>query len=473
MGDDWEQLTWSPATDIRRRVADGDVSAVEVTEHFLARVEELDPTLRSFRSLDAAGAREQAARAAASVRRGDELGPLHGVPVSLKESIAVAGLPVAEFLGGVETTAARDDLVVERLRAAGAIVLGTNTMMGTRAQVPRDDDAVAVFAGFDWDAEARNPWSLDRVPGWSSSGGAAATAARLVPVAIGSDGGGSTRLPACWAGVVGVHAPAGLVPQVSYDTPQHSHMMRSYGPMCRDVVDAATTLQVLAGPDGRDFTCQPHDPPDLLGRIDDGVGDLRLAWTDDYGFTDVYAQAESPRVIAAVRAAAQGLGALGADVVDTTETWEDFWPGYLVCSYLYPTGGRPPPPDAADWNDAIDTRDRNWRRFRRLFTEHDLLLSATSQLLAFTFEQWEDAWGAGGPGFAPHGTFAPVWTSHTHLFNWLGFPAVTVPCGFLDGLPVGLQVVGLPGREHTILRAAYAFEQAFPQPARPPVAARP
>jgi aspartyl-tRNA(Asn)/glutamyl-tRNA(Gln) amidotransferase subunit A len=247
-------------------------------------------------------------------------------------------------------------------------------------------------------------------------------------------------------------------------------MMLTMGPLCRNVVDAAITLQAMAGPDGRDFTCQQLEPGNYLASIHDGVSGMRLAWTDDFGFTEMYAQEESPRVIKAVRDAALGFGSLGATVDTATEVWEDFFPGFGASNYLYPTGGAPGGPPAPEvWNNALNTRQRNWQRMRRVLADHEVLLSATTQLLPRTVEAWNTAWTTDGPSFTPHGTFAPVYTSHTHMFNWLGFPALSVPCGFVDGLPVGLQIVGLPGREDKVLRVANAFQTAFPRPERPTI----
>jgi amidase/aspartyl-tRNA(Asn)/glutamyl-tRNA(Gln) amidotransferase subunit A len=462
-----DELTWLPAWRIRELIGKKEVSPVAVTDHFLGRIEEHDGTLKTFRNLDTAGAKKQAAEAEQAVVRGDELGPLHGIPVSVKEHIAVAGLPL--MVGQAEEPISkRDNFGVQRVREAGAILFGTNTMMFTGGPAALGSEN-GVFGGFNWDLEARNPWDPTRVPGWSSSGGASAAAARLVPIAIGSDGGGSTRLPAAYSGVVGVHPTPNLIPWVSYDTPTHSPTMMTIGPLTRDVVDAAITLQAMVGPDGRDFTCQQLDPPDLLSGIDEGVSGMRFAWTDDYGFTEMYAQEESPRVIATVRQAAQGLTTLGATLETTSEVWEDFFPGFVAANYLYPTGPATGSPDPEVWNNGLDTRQRNWLKFREVFRTHDLLVSATSQLTARTVEDWNAAWTTDGAKFGPHGTFAPVYTSHTHMFNWLGFPAVSVPCGFVDGLPVGLQIVGLPGREDRIFRAAKAFQGAFPQLDHPTV----
>ena len=292
-----DDLTWAPAWTIRELIAKKEVSPVEVTNHFLARAEEHDSVLRTFATLDLEGARNQAREAEKAVQRGDDLGSLHGIPVSVKEHIAVAGLPAFMHPEGV--TYERDALGVERLRQAGAIITGTNTMMGTGGGVPIGDDA-----RYNWDAEARNPWDPARVPGWSSSGGAAAAAARLMPITIGSDGGGSTRLPAAYCGVVGVHPTPNIVPTVNYEIPMLASQTSSIGPIARDVVDAALALQAMMGPDGRDYCCREEDPPDCVSGLDAGVEGMRLAWTADYGFTEIYAQAESAQVIEASQDAA-------------------------------------------------------------------------------------------------------------------------------------------------------------------------
>jgi aspartyl-tRNA(Asn)/glutamyl-tRNA(Gln) amidotransferase subunit A len=464
-----DELTWLPAWRIRELMAKREVSPVDVTEHFLGRIEEHGPTLQAFLYVDSDGAREQARRAEAAVVAGEELGPLHGIPVSVKSHIDVAGLPKATPAGTV--TATHDHLAVERLRGAGAVIVGHNTMMGSGADLSRSS-APGVYAGFNWDVEARNPWDPTRVPGWSSSGGAATAVARLLPLSLGSDGGGSTRLPAAYSGVVGVHPTGGLIPWVDYGQ-YASRPGTTVGPLARDALDAAIALSVMSGPDGRDFVGLPIDLPDALSEIDGGADGLRLAWTDDYGFTDIYAVDESPRVIAAAREAAMGLRSIGATVETTDEQWEDFWPGLSVHHAVYgpmailgPESGAHVPAD--QWEAAHDLRKRNWERFRRLFGDYDLLLSATSQILAPKVETWDAWWTTQGPSFH-HGTFAPVYCSHTWMFNWLAFPAVSVPCAFVDGLPVGLQIVGPPGSDARVMRLAVAFQKAFPRDERPPV----
>jgi amidase/aspartyl-tRNA(Asn)/glutamyl-tRNA(Gln) amidotransferase subunit A len=450
-----DELTWLAAWQLRDLMATRQVSPVEVTEHFLARIEEHNPVLRALRHVDAAGARERAREAESQVLRGEDLGSLHGVPLAVKEHIAVAGMPV--LVPGVgDKTARFDDLGVARLREAGAVIVGTNTMMGTQAPAPGE---------YNWAAEARSPWDTARVPGWSSSGGAASTAAGLLPLTIGSDGGGSTRLPAAYSGLVGVHPTAGLVPSFNYAVQRRADRTGTIGPLARSVVDAAIALGAMAGPDGRDFDCLQSTPPDYRAGLERGIDGLRLGWTDDFGYASKYAFGESSRVIAHVRDAAKGFAGLGATIEPLDTVWEDFYPGILHTMHLFSGVGRA---ERSEWTAAIDVRDRNWRRFRAAFADYDLLISPTSQLLAPSIEDWAARWAGNGPVPFPHGAFAPHYTSHTHMFNWLGFPAVSVPVGFVDGLPVGMQVVGWPGDDDKVLRAAHAFLDASPREEHPP-----
>lgn len=233
-----EELTWAPAWHIRELVGAREVSAVEVADHFLDRIEQCESVLQAFSNVDPDRVRLQAKAAEAAVLAGKDLGPLHGVPMAVKSHIDIEGLPRPGFVfwHGV---AQHDDLTVERLRAAGAVIVG-HTVMPVMNNVGE----------YDWDALARNPWDPVRVPGASSSGSAAAVAAGLLPVALGSDGGGSSRLPAAYSGIVGVHPTGGLVPWVDH-RPWAVRIGTTIGPMARDVRDAATVLSVIAGPDGQ------------------------------------------------------------------------------------------------------------------------------------------------------------------------------------------------------------------------------
>jgi Asp-tRNA(Asn)/Glu-tRNA(Gln) amidotransferase A subunit family amidase len=458
-----DELTWMPAHEIRDLIGKGDVSPVEVTEHFLGRIEELEPKLHAFQVVDADAARQQAKAAEQAVRDGAELGPLHGIPVSIKDHISVEGLPYFDMQSQRHMPEAkRDDIQVERLRTAGAVIIGTNTEMGSGMREARKRGEV-----FNWDVEARSAWDQTRVPGWSSSGSATATVSRMVPLALGSDGGGSTRLPAAYSGVVGIAATPGRIPW-RYNHAPAIALTASTGPLCRDVRDAAIMTQALSGPDGRDFFSLPDWSFDCLGTLDDGVEGLRFAWTDDFGFASMYALEESPRVIAAIRGAAHGLSSLGA-TVDTTEVvWEDFFDGFQTASRMFGSGGRldGDPPNEEEYVAMTDRRGRNRDRFMGIFDEYDVLLAPTAQLTARTVEDWNAAWTTDG-GRYTHGSFAGTYVSHAMLQNWCSMPAYSVPAGFVDGLPVGLQLIGRPGNDALMFRVAQAFQQAFPRPERP------
>jgi aspartyl-tRNA(Asn)/glutamyl-tRNA(Gln) amidotransferase subunit A len=455
------ELTWMPAWRIRELIAKREVSAVEVTEHFLGRIEALDPKVHAFRAIDYAGAREQAKQADAAQRKGETLGPLHGIPVSVKDGNAVKGLTLLTFTSA-ETAlepkvAEHDDILVERLRKAGAIVTGVNIMpgQGTGPGMP------------DLKGHPRNPWDLSRAPGSSSAGSAAAAAAAMVPFTIGGDGGGSTRLPAALSGVLGLHTTPGRIAGVDYAMPIIALLDGSRGPMTRDARDAAIAMQVIAGPDGRDPLSTLQGPvPDYLAELDRGVEGMRFAWTDDFGFAanPMHTVPQSPKIIAAIRDAAQGFGKIGASVEPIKDTWETFWPPALVTRQGFGGLGSSDQKVTPDQlRSALDVRQRNWDRFDRLLRTHDLLLTPTATFTARTVEEWQELCHT-------QMKWWPVYTSHTFMFNWLGMPAASVPCGFVDGLPIGLQIVGRPHSEAKILRVAAAFMKAFPRNERPKLA---
>ena len=251
---------------------------------------------------------------------GGELGPLHGIPTSVKSHIRVEGLRHTQF--GQSHVSPFDDISVERLRQAGAVIVGTNTMMGAGSTAGGDPDNPGVFKPFNWDAEALSPWDTARVPGWSSSGGAATAVARLLPFTIGSDGGGSTRLPAAYSGIVGLHTTRGLVPHLDYEKPTMM-LTASYGPLARDARDVAIVTRVIGGPDGRDYVCIQDDTPDCVAALDSGVDGMRLAWTDDFGFAVPLRRRRQRPDHRARREAGASLATLGATVEPTDEVWED------------------------------------------------------------------------------------------------------------------------------------------------------
>ena len=241
-----DELEWLPAWRIAELVVTRQLSPVEVTEHMLGRAEEVEARLRCFQELDAPGALAQAAMAERAVLGGDPLGPLHGVPVGIKANVPIAGFGLYPLFGEAKAPVrvSRDAPVVSRLRDAGAVVLGSTVVPGMGLGALRGPSGATTT---DLSHHPRNPWDPDRVPGSSSAGSAIAVAAGVVPVAIGTDGGGSTRLPAAWCGVVGLHPTMGRVPGLGRAA---SGWGTSVGPITRDARDAALVLQAIAGPHG-------------------------------------------------------------------------------------------------------------------------------------------------------------------------------------------------------------------------------
>ena len=457
-------LAFAPATDIRRMIANREISSAELTEFFFQRIDELNPQLNAYLALCPDQAMADARAADEAVRNGDPLGPLHGVPISVKD---------LELTKGVTTTMGSavfrdrvpdiDSVVVERVKAAGAILLGkTNTpefgQSGTTENLVSE--------------ACRNPWNTDYTPGGSSGGAGAALAAGLCTLATGSDGGGSIRIPSSFSGVTGIKPSQGRVPRYGgYGGPAVNHFSQS-GPMSRTVRDTAMLLQVLAGPDSRDANTMTDTPPDYLAALEGGVHGWRIAWSPDFGYAAV-----DPEVAEITQAAAQVFQQMGAHVEEAAPEVEgDPFPAFATvfgtASYtsyqnLYPerrddlthyvraTFDAAATLTAADLSRALAYVDRHKRRFADFFNDYDLLLTPAMAVTAFPIgehptriagrevNQW---WG-----------YLPF----TFPINMSGQPAASVPCGFsAAGLPVGLHLVGPAGAEGRVLRAMAAFEDA-------------
>ena len=459
-------LAFTPATEVRRMIADKEISAVELAEFFFQRIEDLNPQLSAYLTVCPDQALADARAADEAVQRGDELGPLHGVPISVKD---------LELTKGVRTTMGSaifrdrvpeiDSIVVERVKAAGGIILGkTNTpefgQSGTTENLVSEP--------------CRNPWNTDYTPGGSSGGAAAALIAGLCTLATGSDGGGSIRIPSSFSGVTGIKPSHGRVPRYGgYGGPAVNHFSQS-GPMSRNVRDTAMLLQVLAGPDSRDPNTMTDTPPDYTAGLDGGVEGWRVAWSDDLGYAAV-----DPEVVRITRGAAQVFQELGAIVEEAAPEIEgDPFPAFSTvfgtASYtsyadLYPerrdelthyvqnTYDAASRHTAADLSRALAYVDRHKRRFADFFDTYDLLLTPAMAVTAFPIGQHPTS--IGGRSVEPWWGYLPF----TFPINMSGQTASSVPCGFsAAGLPVGLHIVGPAGAEARVLRAMAAFEEASP-----------
>lgn len=449
-----ELLTLSQTADLIRR---GDLSPVALTEALLVRIEQLNPVLNAYLTVTAETARREA-QAAERLIGTPEPPPLLGVPLALKDLFDVRGL--ATTAGSViraDAIATEDAAVTARLRAAGAILLGKLNL---------HEWALGVTTNNPHFGPTRNPWDLERIPGGSSGGSAAAVAAGLCLGSIGSDTGGSIRIPASLCGIVGLKPTRGRV-SLRGVVPL-SWSLDSAGPMTRTVRDIALLLQVIAGYDPADPASADVFVDDYLLRLEEGLVGLKVGVPHDYFFDDLDAE-----VAAAVRAAIDELARLGAAVrvvrLPEARTAWDASSTILLCdAAAYHRDHLRQRPDeigpdvrtrletgaalsGCDYALARRTQAEWQRRLERLFEEIDILITPTTPIPAPRLDEAEALVAAFGL------------TRFTRPFNLANVPALSLPCGFTQSdLPIGLQLVGRPWSEAILLRAAYAYEQATP-----------
>ena len=449
---DLTSLTLCETAELLRTKA---ASPVELTRACLDRIQRLNPALNAFITLTADTALDQARLAEQEIVRGQWRGPLHGVPIALKDLIATAGVrTTAASRVFAERIPPEDAEVVRRLKAAGAVLLGK---LNLHEFAYGGSGLISAFG------PARNPWSTARITGGSSSGPAAAVAARLCYAALGTDTAGSIRLPAACCGLVGLKPTYGLVSARgvvplawSYD-----HV----GPMTRTVADAAALLTVLAGYDPQDFTSRPFPPTDYASELAQPAPPPRLGVARDFFFSDLDPEAE-----ACVHDALGVLERLFAGLRDITlpvdtdrtamvaEAWAFHEPLVAEHAALYhpETLRRIRAGEQVSSAEYVRKRtqlDQMRRAAPELFRDVDLAVTPTIPAPPATFAQLESA----PAELRPHEL---LMLRNTRPFNVLGLPTISLPCGFTrSGLPVGLQIAGRPGDEITVLRAARAYER--------------
>ncbi|MGW7717294.1 amidase [Streptomyces chartreusis] len=438
----------------------GDFSPVDATRATLERAERIQPEVNAFVRLTADEALARAGESAERWRRGEPAGLLDGVPVTVKDILLLRGSPT---LRGSKTVADKghwqeDAPSVARLRAHGAVFLGKTTTPEFGWKGVTDSPLSGV---------TRNPVDPTRTAGGSSGGAAAAVALGAGPLALGTDGGGSVRIPAAFCGIFALKPTYGrvpLYPASAFGTLAH------VGPMTRDATDAALLLDVIGAPDSRDWSALPPAPGSFAAALSGGVRGLRVAYSPSLGGQ----VAVRPAVAAAVRRAVERLAGLGAYVEETDPDFTDpvdafhtlwFTGAARVTQHLGPhqrelldpglreicgVGARM---SALDYLAAVDVRMELGRRMGRFHDSYDLLLTPTLPITAFEA-------GAEVPKGSGHRRWTG-WTPFTYPFNLTQQPAATVPVGTDgDGLPIGLQIVAARHRDELVLRAAHALYEA-------------
>ena len=467
------ELAYLPAGDLAAAIAARRLSPVEVVANSLARIEAVNPALNCFCVVTAEQAMAAARQAEAAVARGDAQGPLHGVPVALKDTTPTAGIRTTLGSYAFEHWVPEHDAaIVGSLRRAGAILVGKTTS---------PEFAHTLFTDSPLWGPTRNPWDRHRSPGGSSGGSGAAVAAGCVPLAEGSDMGGSVRIPAAWCGVVGLKPGLGRIPMDVlpglFDSISH------HGPLARCVDDARLFLAATQGPDDADIQ-SVTTPLELSEPTPASVQGLRLALSVDLGCWAV-----DPAIEGAVRSSAAALAAAGAEVTEVDlaltardeQVWVELWGVFMAAYYghLVDQHRDRMDPDvlrlielgqsisAVHYKRLEIERSDLWRRVAAVLADHDAILCPTMATGPVAAAK------ADGPrlrGDVEDGRY------HSHdmtaVWNLVPqCPALSVPCGLDDdGLPIGLQIVGRRWREDTVLRIGRAAELATPgPPARPPL----
>lgn len=456
------EIPLGDAVALRKLIATRQVSPVEVIRAALDRIDEVNPKLNLFVNITRDLAIAAAKAAEQAVMRGEVLGPLGGIPVTVKDNHNVAGVPTTN--GSVvmkDNIAEADSPAVARLRAAGACILGKTTMPEFATKGVGDSPLTGI---------SRNPWDLTKTPGGSSSGGAAGVAADVAPLALVTDGGGSTRLPASFCGVFGIKPQFGRVPYVPISaTPTLSHV----GIISNSVDDAALMLQVISGADLRDPASMQAGSP-LMADAEPSVLGLRIAWSPTLGWAT-----PTETVRRAVEDGVRVLEQLGCSVEQVDAPFSnplDIW----EAEFFAGAGSRLAPMIAAhrdlmdpavveqlsqvgkltlaDYMSKVAKRYEFREQVGRLFEKYDLLVTPTLPVTAFET-------GRNTPPNLSECEDGDItsWISYLSCFNLSGNPAASVPCGFDEaGLPIGMQIVGPAFDDAVVLRAAAAYATARP-----------
>lgn len=456
-----DDLPFLSATRLAAMIRERELSSTEVVNACLQQIERHNPALNAVVTLDEAGARARARQADAAIAQGEYWGPLHGVPIVLKDAIETAGIrttaghpPLANYVPTVDAP------VVARLRAAGAVILGmTNTPeLGAGGQTMN-----ALFG------RTNNPWDLERTPGGSTGGGAAAVAAGMAPVAIGSDNGGSVRIPAHFSGIVSIKPTLHRVPTTGHipEVPGKPRGMRNFntiGPLARDVADLDLVLRVIAGPDGRQWEV----PPVPLGPMPvRDIASLRIAWID--GWHGHVVSADTRAAIGGLAATLEREGAVVTpadprliDIDAATRTANDLFMAELAPSRDV---AAEPIPTIVAYTRLLEERDAFTRTLEHFLADYDALLLPVTACPAFRHVPHE----APIPIDGQEVSYWTAVTGHTFPFNLTGNPAAVIPCGqSTEGLPIGAQLVGRRWGEADLLGVAAAIAALLGPWRRPP-----
>lgn len=459
-----DNILYLPITMLSNLIRTGEISPVELTESTFAEIDKHNPRLNAFIALCREESLEAAKQAEREIGDGQIRGALHGIPVAIKDIIHVAGAPTtcgSKFFS--VNPSQPDATVTTRLKAAGAIIVGKTNL---------HEFAYGVTSENPHFGATPNPWDTSRVAGGSSGGSAAAVAAGLCAGALGSDTGGSIRIPAAMCGVVGLKPTYGRVSVRGVF--ELAQSLDCVGPICRRVKDAAVMMNTLAGYDGGDVHSKNRPVPDYTEALEDSISGMRAGVPRQHCFEGLHPDVEN-----SVAEAIGVLGKLGVDVIELdllsipdahqatltilmaeashfhqrrlAEHREDFG---LDVREILEDGQKL---SAADYVGATRSRELARHEFDQAFEAVDFILTPTAPVPAPLRSMLDTSDGSDS------NLIRPRLTQNTRIFNLLGLPVISVPCGFTkEGLPVGLQIVGRWWAEGELLQIAHAYEQVTP-----------
>jgi aspartyl-tRNA(Asn)/glutamyl-tRNA(Gln) amidotransferase subunit A len=458
-----EDIAFLPVAELLTRYRSKDLSPTELLRVVLDRIDRHNAVVNAYCYVDAEGARQSATASEARWMAGAPKGLLDGVPVGIKDNLLVAGMP-ARFGSRLTSSepSPHDAPAVARLREQGAIVIGKTNMPEFGWKAVTDSPLTGA---------TRNPWDTRKTPGGSSGGAVAAAVLGMGHLQLGTDGGGSIRIPASFAGCYGIKPTRARVPAWPASP---VGTLAHVGPLTRCVADAALALTVMAAPDPRDVHAWMSPAPDFRTGLEEGLAGVRVAYSPRLG----YAKRVEPEVEAAVAAAARVFEELGAHVDaadpdldgDPVDSWNTLWwssAATLLRSYGEKAWDQADPGfvAAAAQGRKITAVDHIRAQLERaqlhgavapFFQRYDLLLTPTMPLAAFEVGHLMPLSGDWGGAWTD-------WSPFTYPFNLTMQPAASIPCAMTrDGLPIGLQIIGAIGADALVLRASRAFEAARP-----------
>ena len=470
-----EDICFMPAWEMKEKIRTREISSQEITEIIIERIEKINPIINAYCTPTFDLARHTAKKADKAVKDGEKLGLFQGIPISIKDETETKGIRTTYGSLLFENNIPRkDEAVVKRLRDAGAVILGkTNTpAFGYKGETDN-----LIFG------VTKNPWNLERTTGGSSGGAAGTVASGLGPIAIGSDGGGSIRIPSCFCGLYGLKSTFGRVPQNTMKLSGYLGTFNHKGPLVRYVKDAALVLDIIAGQDDSDRYSVPKPNYSYLEKLDEKPTRLKIGYSLDLGF----AEALDPEVEKSVLNGIQKFEEFGwlieksrIKLRNPKSTFSTIWSSgfaYLLGPYLK-AGKDKMDPGLVDMINLGYTFSTNeikisevqreiiYEEICKVFKKFDILITPTLACPAFELGKSqiiEEETMKTGIIIDGKNVTAAGWLPFTYPFNASGHPAASIPCGWSsDGLPIGMQIVGKRFDELTVLQVSKAFEDVAP-----------